>query len=152
MYEPIPSTNYQYEITPRGHIRNAKTKQLIRNRSKPKNRKCICVELRVNGKRTCRTTGSLLAEVYGVETPQPFNKPPVGVTIIKGNIRKSFPSRSKCAAYLETVTRYKRSYLMRMMSQRESEIDGWQLLYREPEKRIFRSTTLINGDKDLRHR
>lgn len=152
MYEGIPSLNYRYEIDSNGCIRNAATKQAIKNRRKHKHRRCVSVALSLNGKQIKRTIGSLLAEVWGTEVENPFAKPSVGVTIIKGAIRKSFNSRSKCAAYLVGVTCYKRSNLMRLMARRDTEIDGWQLMYREPEQRIFRSVTLINGDTELRRK
>ena len=145
-FQPIPSTGGKYEMTIHGKIRNVRTgfvkKLSVYNGVKQ-------TTFFLNGKSTARTLNSLLFEVFGV-IPKHSRYEPIPVTLIKSNVRKSFPSIGKAIAFLAQQTSRNERGLWKYFCRRVTEIDGWQIRYREPEKRKMLTGAQANRDSELR--
>ena len=72
IFEPIPSANGKYEISPRGVVRNSKTKHILKRKGHGH-----CVGLRLaNGFYVTRAIKDLLWEVHGIIKPRRFRPQP----------------------------------------------------------------------------
>ena len=144
MYEPIPSLNYRYEVNERGYVRNARTKKRLKRYKYNKLRK------KADGSVYDISVNQLLFEVHGkIPAESPFRRPQA-VTLINGLERRYFPTIQKASKFLSGRVDRCASSIRHILAARKTELYGWSVIYHEKEKRIFRSTTLINGDKDLR--
>ena len=152
MYEPIPSLNYRYEVNERGYVRNARTKKRLKRYKYNKGGSAYYVKLRkkADGSVYDISVNQLLFEVHGkIPAESPFRRAQA-VTLINGLERRYFPTIQKAAKFLSGRVNRCVSQIRHILAARKTELYGWSVIYHEKEKRIFRSTTLINGDKDLR--
>lgn len=146
-YVPLPSLGGKYEIDGHRNVRNAKTKRKL----KPMKRAQTNYYNFFFGKKsTRRSVNQLMFEAFGYMPPTPSGGEPIPVTIVNDKMRKHFPSLNTAAKFLAADLHYSVSSMIRLLSKKRADnIYGWQIMYREPEKRILRDTTIINGDKYL---
>ncbi len=131
-YLPIPSVDYRYEISKGGKIRNALTKKLITNREL--RGKSVCVCFRVNGTRVRKTLAGLIWEVHGIEPKRKF---PAAKTVYvsKDGDNRCFTSYRQCVLFLMTRIPRGKTWLFRRLQQRQAEICGWKIFYRDETRR-----------------
>lgn len=138
-YLPIPSLDCKYEINKRGKVRNIKTKEFLKphyfNRA-------LIIKTTFNGKAYAVSVQQLLWEVFGVE-PKRSHIIPVSATVKKDGAAYCFNSLYAAAKFLSPRVFTGVSAVRQHLSKRKKFIDGWQIIYREPEQRIFRSTDSI---------
>ena len=124
-YVPIPSFNYRYEINRVGHVRNVKTKQMI----KPKaNGKCICVQMG-KGNNICRAVADLLWEVHGQIIKRRFQPCPCSAENSCG--KYFFKTLKDCARFLAPKIFYTVAYLANKLNKRSPTIGEWKITYLE---------------------
>ena len=145
-FQPIPSFNGKYEIDKSGIVRNSKTKKVLTPR---KIHSCAMVDLYFEGKQKSYSVPQLLWEVFG-RTPKLANKPAIPVYLSRDGRNLYFTSIYKAARFLSKNLCYTVDAMDKRLRQRQAEIYGWKVFYREPEKRVLKSTCVINGDKYLR--
>ncbi len=149
-FQPIPSTGGKYEINKVGEVRNAKTQRLLTPYKRAK-KKTAYYGLRLNGKLKTHTRRQMLFEVFGTLPPTPKGGKPVGITAVKGNVRKVFPSLRAAARFLAVELSYSPSYILKMLGKKRPEkLGDWEIMYREPEERILRPPSKILSDKYLK--
>lgn len=125
-FKPIP-TNTRYEINKRGEVRNANTKQIL----KPCHhggRNVFGLYIG-KGKSKTLTIHRLLFETFG-EKPQK-NSFPIRVTLKKADAVYEFQSMWSAANFLSKHEYYSLHYFKNKMTNRESEILGWNIQYDE---------------------
>ena len=130
-YSPIPSVNGKYEINQRGVVRNSKTKRIMTAR---KVRACMTVGLYFEGRQKSYSVPQLMWEVFG-KIPKRTNKPAITVYLSKNGRNLYFPSIYKAAIFLAENLFFTVDAIDKRLRKRQSEIFGWKVFYREPEKR-----------------
>ena len=146
-YEPIPSLDYRYEISKGGVVRNVKTKRILKIQHRRHNGDYTVFWL--NGKKISRTITSLLHEVHGI-LPKRGQLLPVAATVIGAEGRRSFQSLAQCAKFLSAVTHHGFFHIRNQLSSRPANLYGWQIRYREPEKRKMLTGSQANRNCELR--
>lgn len=142
-YLPILSLDYKYEINPRGKVRNVKTKALLRTYS---DNRALMVKTTVKGKAYAASVQQLLWEVFGIN-PKLKRIIPVSATVKKDGVAYCFKSLYAAAKFLSPRVFLGVSAVRQHLSRREKVVEGWEVIYREPEQRIFRDVSVIIGDK-----
>lgn len=150
-FGPIPSLDYRYEIDIHGTVRNAQTKRVLKRSLKKSYANLNGVyRFVVNGVEKVRTVPSLLYEVHGIEPEKTFGSAPVGVFVRKGGEAYSFSSIKQAAKFLSRKTFYSYGGISYHLQKRHTEIEGWRITYREPEKRKPLTGAKANGDCELK--
>lgn len=133
-FSPIPSLDYMYEINPHGKIRNAKTKRLVKMFTRGN---YDFSRLNIKGKNYTGSVKKLLWEVYGI-IPEKIPRQPVGVTLQKDNFGRFFQNAATAAKFLSPLVYLSVHTVAQYFYKRRKELYGWQVIYHEPEQRIFR--------------
>ena len=149
MYLPIPSLNYKYEIDEHGGVRNALTKQCLKPSVRKNKSKVPTVRVIFEGRRKECSVQQLLWEVHG-KTPKRKARQPLAVTICNGGERLFFQSLNQAAIFLSRRVYYTKEWVNWHLAKRVQEFHGWQIMYHEPEQRIFRNVDAILGAKYFR--
>ena len=123
-FEPIPSTGGKYEINIRGVVRNAKSKQILKTKSKG-----ACVSLQLDAKKSIsRSIKDLLWEVHGIIKPRRFRPRPCSARHSDYGYF-TFDNMKDCARFLAPkvflVVRSIYSHLIK----HEQNVFGWSIKY-----------------------
>ena len=129
----VPSLNYLYELSQKGHLRSVKNKYLLKLQKYPFPRGFVGYQLRINGTVKSVSLSSLLWECHGIFPTKKKIFKPIPVTIQKESEIKYFPSMTEGAKFLSKVEYYSESGIMQFFRCRKSEIGGWKIKYHEPE-------------------
>ena len=122
-YEPIPSTNFRYEINKCGKVRNARTKKVIQER---RNRRAVLLRYD-GGKQVVRSISNLLWEVYGKVPKRLFKPCPCSAENKHG--KHFFPSLTACARFLAPEIFLSAIWSHQRLCNREPTIDEWKITY-----------------------
>ena len=122
IFLPVPSLNCKYEVNRRGHLRNARTKLLLK---KNKNKRGVAYSVYVNGKGITVGRGSLLLEVFGLK--RGFTRQPVLLT--KGYSKRFFDSIADAARWLALTHFYAPKTISRHFYKRQKVVFEWDVTY-----------------------
>ena len=116
-FVPIPSVGGKYEISPRGTVRNATTKHVLKLHNGS-------VYMPFNGERVGRSINSLLLEVFDfVKKKTPLRVP---VTLERNGRMIYFDSLRQAAFYLAKQSHFSTKYLQKIVS-KQKKFDGWRI-------------------------
>ena len=129
----VPSLNYLYELSSKGHLRSAKNKYLLKLYRHPFPRGFVGYQVRING--TCKSVSlsGLLWECHGIFPTKKKIFTPIPVTIQKESEIKYFPTMTEGAKFLSKAEYYSESGIMQLFRCRKAEIGGWKIKYHEPD-------------------
>jgi hypothetical protein len=83
------------------------------------------------------SVNQLLWEVFG-KVPKRTNKPAITVYLSKDGRNLYFPSIYKAASFLSENLFFTVDAMDKRLRKRQSEIFGWKIFYKEPEKRVIK--------------
>lgn len=126
-FEPIPSLDYRYEIDNRGRVRNAKTKQRIKQKD---DGKYVSIEIS-HAKFICCSIADLLWEVHGIIKKRRFRPCPCSCyhtsSLSQGAL--SFPHMAACARFLAPKLYLGFRTVKNYLCQRKPQIGDWKIIY-----------------------
>ena len=117
---PIPSLENQYEINPRGVIRNANTKHILQT----------FVSVKQDGKYISKSTANLLWEVHGERRKDAYQRN-IPVSCRKDKEKYFFQSYRECAKFLSSKVNYAMSTVTGFLQHHKGEIGGWKIGYHD---------------------
>lgn len=115
---PIPSLDNLYEISPRGEVRNVKTKHALQP----------TIHVQINGKCVGRSINALLWEVFGTRRKDAYAKE-IPVSVEKNGEKYFFQSYSECARFFKKVEHYELPTTRKYLGQHREIIYGWKIKY-----------------------
>lgn len=125
-FQPIPSLDNLYEISPQGVVRNAKSKKIL----------MPFVIMQTKNKHTSRTIASLLLEVHGIKM-KVQNARAIECSCTDGKKNYHFQTLKEMAKFLAPKVHYSRRTVEEYLNKRKSEIGDWKIKYfDEPQPKV----------------
>ena len=122
-FQPIPSTDGKYEISIKGVVRNAHSKQILKRKGHGK-----CVNLWLDGRKAIvRCVADLLWEVHGIIVKRRFCPVPVSAENKHGKF--FFSDMKSCARFLAGKIPYSFSKIYRLIFTRKPAVGEWTITY-----------------------